>query len=126
MLQPRRCVLEEFPESDDFDCQYCHKGCSSNTSSIPTSSKKKCPCSSSHTPPYSDYTLDDSYLYEFCNDMTQIETECSCSKEALAMAYVKSQKFNNHSTYSLSAALCNGTLFPELTKPFIGGKCNDE
>ena len=36
----------------------------------------------------------------------------------LAMAYVPWQHFNK--TYDLSKALCVGTIFPELDKPFCG------
>ena len=38
----------------------------------------------------------------------------------LAMAYVPMQKYN--SAYEQSEALMNGTLFPELNKPFEGAK----
>lgn len=36
----------------------------------------------------------------------------------LAMAYVPWQRFGQ--TYDLSKALCAGTIFPELDKPFCG------
>ena len=36
----------------------------------------------------------------------------------LAMAYVPWQRFGQ--TYDLSKALCVGTIFPELDKPFCG------
>ena len=41
----------------------------------------------------------------------------------LAMAYVPWQRFGQ--TYDLSKALCEGTIFPELNKPFCGkrGAC---
>lgn len=41
----------------------------------------------------------------------------------LAMAYVPWQRFGQ--TYDLSKALCAGTIFPELDKPFCGkrGAC---
>ena len=41
----------------------------------------------------------------------------------LAMTYVPWQRFGQ--TYDLSKALCVGTSFPELDKPFCGkrGKC---
>lgn len=41
----------------------------------------------------------------------------------LAMAYVPWQRFGQ--TYDLSKALCAGTIFPELDKPFCGkrGTC---
>ena len=46
-----------------------------------------------------------------------------CSMDALgqfpiAMAYVPWQRFGQ--TYDLSKALCVGTIFPELDKPFRG------
>ena len=58
--------------------------------------------------------------------------ECKCSTSgrgnyysmdslgqfALAMAYVPWQRFSQ--TYDLSKALCVGTIFPELDKPFCG------
>ena len=36
----------------------------------------------------------------------------------IAMAYVPWQRFGQ--TYDLSKALCVGTIFPELDKPFCG------
>ena len=39
----------------------------------------------------------------------------------LAMAYIPMQKFEN--LYSVDEALCSGTLFKDLDKPFLGGKC---
>ena len=36
----------------------------------------------------------------------------------IAMAYVPWQRFGQ--TYELSKALCAGTIFPELDKPFCG------
>ena len=58
--------------------------------------------------------------------------ECKCSTSGrenyysmdglgqfpLAMAYVPWQRFGQ--TYELSKALCTGTIFPELDKPFCG------
>ena len=38
--------------------------------------------------------------------------------QPLAMAYVPWQRFGQ--TYELSKALCAGTIFPELDKPFCG------
>lgn len=42
---------------------------------------------------------------------------------ALAMAYVPWQQWNQ--TYELKKAMCAGTIFPELDKPFLGkrGDC---
>lgn len=39
----------------------------------------------------------------------------------LAMAYVPMQRLNG--MYDAAQALDNGTLFPELDKPFYGKKC---
>lgn len=39
----------------------------------------------------------------------------------VAMAYVPFQ--TNTERYDAEKALCNGTLFPTLNKPFLGGKC---
>ncbi len=58
--------------------------------------------------------------------------ECKCSTSGranyysmdvlgqfpIAMAYVPWQRFGQ--TYDLSKALCAGTIFPELDKPFCG------
>ena len=38
----------------------------------------------------------------------------------LAMAYIPMQRFEN--LYSIDEALCAGTLFKDLDKPFLGGK----
>ena len=40
-------------------------------------------------------------------------------KQVLAMAYVPVQPFQQ--TYDPEQAWSNGTLFPELNKPFLGG-----
>ena len=40
----------------------------------------------------------------------------------LAMAYVPMQAFSTQ--YDPEAALCRGTLFPDLDKPFVGCKNN--
>ncbi len=37
------------------------------------------------------------------------------------MAYVPFQ--TNTTMYAAEKALCNGTAFPDLDKPFLGGKC---
>lgn len=39
---------------------------------------------------------------------------------ALGMAYVPWQNWNT--TYTVEKALCRGTIFPELDKPFCGGR----
>lgn len=46
------------------------------------------------------------------------ETHWDQSGPALAMAYVPMQRLNT--VFSLDDALENGTLFPELYKPFLG------
>jgi hypothetical protein len=38
-----------------------------------------------------------------------------------AMAYVPFQQFNNNAIYVPEKGLENGTIFPELDKPFLGG-----
>ncbi len=51
------------------------------------------------------------------------KSNCICDSQpiSLAMAYVKDQEFNE--IYNASQALCNGTLFPELNKPYcLGGR----
>jgi len=40
----------------------------------------------------------------------------------VAMAYVPWQKFDKICD-NLEKAYCNGTIFPELTKPFTGRRC---
>ncbi len=40
----------------------------------------------------------------------------------IAMAYVPWQRFGQ--TYNLDQALCAGTIFPELNKPFCGKRGN--
>lgn len=52
-------------------------------------------------------------------------SDCGCRREEdalrgmpLAMAYVPWQYWNK--TYELDKALCIGTIFPELDKPFLG------
>ena len=42
-------------------------------------------------------------------------------KVSEAMAYVPFQ--TNTTTYAKEKALCSGTAFPDLDKPFLGGKC---
>lgn len=45
---------------------------------------------------------------------------CDLSSLPLAMAYVPMQHFST--VYELNEALRYGTIFPELNKPFMGGK----
>ncbi len=45
---------------------------------------------------------------------------CGGEKMTLAMAYVPVQEWGD--LYTEDAALQNGTLFPALDKPFLGGK----
>lgn len=63
----------------------------------------------------------------FCDDS---DSECSnqyngiskLPKNAVvAMAYVPFQICKDQ--YEAEKALCRGTLFPSLDKPFLGGKC---
>lgn len=44
------------------------------------------------------------------------DTDCSCP---LAMVFINSQPIE--SVYPLAEAFCEGTLFPNLNKPFLGG-----
>ncbi len=48
------------------------------------------------------------------------EDPWSANNFALAMAYVPMQHFKN--VYEPDTALQNGTIFPELNKPFMGWK----
>ena len=50
-------------------------------------------------------------------------TELSALPEntVVAMAYVPFQ--NNTTMYGVSDGFSKGTIFPELDKPFLGGKC---
>lgn len=51
---------------------------------------------------------------------TASRDSCGIS-ETLAMAYIKDQPFGE--IYSMGEALCRGTLFPDLDKPYcIGGR----
>ena len=43
-----------------------------------------------------------------------------CDDMVLAMAYVPVQQLKN--TYDAESGLCEGTIFPELNKPFVGCK----
>lgn len=54
--------------------------------------------------------------------MTNLKNSLMPDTEAmvLAMAYVPTQEWND--IYSEDLALCKGTLFPELDKPFLGRK----
>ena len=50
-----------------------------------------------------------------------MDGQCTCLENLpLAMAYVPMQVWVN--TYEPAEALMNGTLFPELNLPFMGGK----
>lgn len=61
-----------------------------------------------------------------CGCRTAIEKECGCRNDdvlnslPIAMAYVPWQHWKK--TYELDKALCVGTIFPELDKPFVGCK----
>ncbi len=53
--------------------------------------------------------------------MTNLKNELSPSDGmVVAMAYVPWQEWDD--IYSEEVALCNGTLFPALDKPFLGRK----
>lgn len=52
----------------------------------------------------------------------QKHSDDSMRSFALAMAYVPWQQWNQ--TYELKKALCVGTIFPELDKPFYGKRGN--
>ena len=56
-----------------------------------------------------------------CKDSCPINRcDFSCVDDfPLAMAYIPMQKFEN--LYSLDEALCAGTLYKDLDKPFSGG-----
>lgn len=63
----------------------------------------------------------------FCGDDRQGDScpinkcDFSCVDNfPLAMAYIPMQKFEN--IYSLDEALCAGTLFKDLDKPFLGDR----
>lgn len=56
------------------------------------------------------------------NDTVRISVPDSSGGMVLAMAYVPKQKLCE--VYDVETALVNGTLFPELDKPFLGkGGC---
>ena len=52
------------------------------------------------------------------------DTDCNCEKGNSAMVFIQVQELNN--VYSLGDAYKNGTLFPELNKPFYMGGCLGE
>ncbi|MFI3201226.1 MAG: spore coat associated protein CotJA [Eubacteriales bacterium] len=57
------------------------------------------------------------------NAMTHTSQESSLNNFEVAMAYVPWQEFTK--TYDdLEEAYRVGTIFPELTKPFSGRRCN--
>lgn len=43
-----------------------------------------------------------------------------------AMAYVPFQQYNSKNIYSPEMGLDNGTIFPELDKPFLRGRGNSK
>ncbi len=51
---------------------------------------------------------------------SRLKDDWRAENSALAMAYVPMQHFK--SVYEPDEALQNGTIFPELNKPFLGGK----
>lgn len=46
-------------------------------------------------------------------------------RQSIAMAYVPWQKFTKLSE-NLEEAYCEGSIFPELVKPFTGRRCRTE
>ena len=61
--------------------------------------------------------------FETCDSCSLNKCNFSCVDTfPLAMAYIPMQKFEN--LYSVEEALCSGTLFKDLDKPFYGGKLN--
>ncbi len=57
----------------------------------------------------------------FCNVASRknaVVNKNDCDDMVLAMAYVPIQQLGN--TYDAENGLCEGTIFPELNKPFIG------
>ena len=63
-----------------------------------------------------DKNLDD--MSRKMSDTDDDMREDACDKHALAMAYVRWQRWGN--TYEPSVALKRGTIFPDLYFPFIG------
>ena len=57
--------------------------------------------------------------------------DCSCDKKenknlydmTIAMAYVPWQRFKMYE--NLEEAYCNGTVFPDLNRPFLGRRCKN-
>ena len=57
------------------------------------------------------------------NTIGNTKNNCECINEMpIAMAYVPIQSYKK--TYEPDSALCFGTIFPELNKPFLGCKAN--
>lgn len=55
-----------------------------------------------------------------CRNQAAPSPQGSCGiPETLAMAYIKDQPFGE--VYSMGDALCRGTLFPDLDKPYCTG-----
>lgn len=55
------------------------------------------------------------------NDDFCVSTPRDMNNGILTMAFIDMQPLE--SVYPLDAAYCNGTLFPNLNKPFYGGRC---
>lgn len=55
-------------------------------------------------------------------DMHEHFDDKNCDKFPIAMAYVPWQEFDGMYD-DLEKAYCNGTIFPELDKPFTGRRC---
>lgn len=126
MLQPKRCVLEDVEEKSFHNRSATRNTCRKSASS--TCKKCRQHCCNDYVDDW--FTDDDQALFfgtekeESCEPET-ISDHPNCTGQVLAMAYVKNQSFDVRKLHKPSAALDNGTLFTELTKPFRGGKCND-
>lgn len=144
MLRPKKSVLEDFSETECLD---------EFVSCRNTASKSKCcydqyDCLENEVEEIDDYELDDVDFHHCtcgCHSKPRPPKPCppkpcppkpcpepdpepetpNCAGQVLAMAYVKDQEFKIRSVYSCEKALRQGTLFPELDKPFEGGTCHD-
>ncbi|MDD3193926.1 MAG: spore coat associated protein CotJA [Oscillospiraceae bacterium] len=81
--------------------------------------------------PYADYRrANAAERVNYQRTATSPQAACECDLSAaellpVTMGYVPVQEWCN--TYDTQTALCRGTLFPELFKPFVGsrGGCYD-
>lgn len=56
--------------------------------------------------------------------MQNYHYEKSCDDKTIAMAYVPWQRYAKLYD-NLEEAYCEGTIFPELNKPFMGRRCGN-